>query len=173
LLLRGKLLNQGFFLVKLKSLLRKYYGRHHDTVDLYGISVTNDHGYVALFVSTFWSIPHSRLIIGFVTRLTWRVSLVEQELFTLPEQLTSSPVYSGVRDTRSLVLCVYFVDRCLSFCTFPFGHCIVCSSSICGSWLPFWYLQTLRHLLLKCLFLTIYNICVVVFYFILSKFGRM
>ena len=32
-----------------------------------------------------------------------------------------------------------FVDRCLSFGTFSFNHCIVCSSSIYG----FWYLQTL------------------------------
>ena len=33
----------------------------------------------------------------------------------------SSPlVFSGVRDTRSLVLCVCFVDRCLSFYTFSF-----------------------------------------------------
>ena len=31
------------------------------------------------------------------------------------------PVFSGVRVTRSLVLCVCFVDRCLSFCTFSFG----------------------------------------------------
>ena len=31
--------------------------------------------------------------------------------------------------TRSLVLCVYFVDRCLSFCTFSFGHCVVCPLS--------------------------------------------
>ena len=30
----------------------------------------------------------------------------------------SPPVLSGVRVTRSLVLCVCFVDRCLSFCTF-------------------------------------------------------
>ena len=37
---------------------------------------------------------------------------------------------SGVRVTRSLVLCVVFVDRCLSVCTFSFGHCVVCSSSI-------------------------------------------
>ena len=36
----------------------------------------------------------------------------------------------GVRVTRSLVLCVCFVDRCLSFCAFSFGHCVVCSSSI-------------------------------------------
>ena len=52
-------------------------------------------------------------------------------------------VFSGVRVTRSLVLYVCFVDRCLPVCTFPFGHCVVCSSSIYGFWLPFWYLQTL------------------------------
>ena len=88
-------------------------------------------------------IPHSWLITGFVTRLTWRVPLVEQELPTLPEHLSSPPVFSGVRVTRSLVLYVCFVDRCLSFCTFSFGHCVVYSSSIYGFWLPLWYLQTL------------------------------
>ena len=41
-----------------------------------------------------------------------------------------TPVFSGARVTRSLVLCVCFVDRCLSFCPFSFGHCVVCSSSI-------------------------------------------
>jgi hypothetical protein len=35
-----------------------------------------------------------------------------------------------------------FVDRCLSFCTFSFGHCVVCSSSIYGFWLSLWYLQS-------------------------------
>ena len=39
LLLTRKLLNQGFLLVQLKSSLRKFYGRHHDSVDRYGISV--------------------------------------------------------------------------------------------------------------------------------------
>jgi hypothetical protein len=34
---------------------------------------------------------------------------------TLLEHLSSSPVFSGVRVTRSLVLYVRFVDRCLSF----------------------------------------------------------
>jgi hypothetical protein len=43
----------------------------------------------------------------------------------------------------SLVLCVCFVDRCLSFCFFTFVHCVVCPSSIYGFWLPLWYLQTL------------------------------
>ena len=36
-----------------------------------------------------------------------------------------------------------FVDRCLSFCTFSFGHFIVFSFSIYGFWLPLWYPQTL------------------------------
>ena len=39
---------------------------------------------------------------------------------------------SGVRVILSLVLCVCFVDRCLSFCTFSFGHCAVCSFLIFG-----------------------------------------
>jgi hypothetical protein len=29
-----------------------------------------------------------------------------------------TPIFSGVRVTRSLILCVWFEDRCLSFCTF-------------------------------------------------------
>ena len=98
---------------------------------------------VKCFTGSVRSFPHSRLIIGFVTRLTRRVPLVEQELLTLPEHLSSTPVFSGVRVTRSLVLCVCFVDRCLSFCTFTFGHCFVCSSSIYRFWLPLWYLQTI------------------------------
>jgi hypothetical protein len=68
----------------------------------------------------------------FVTRLTRLMPLVEQELLTLPENMSSHPVLSGVRVTRSLVLSVCFVDRCLSFCHFSFGYCVVCSSSIYG-----------------------------------------
>jgi hypothetical protein len=33
-----------------------------------------------------------------------------------------TPGFSGVRATRSLVLYECFVGRCLSFCTFSFGH---------------------------------------------------
>ena len=40
LLLTRKLLNQGFLLVKLKLSYRTFYGRHHDLVDRYGISVS-------------------------------------------------------------------------------------------------------------------------------------
>ena len=54
-----------------------------------------------------------------------------------------TPDFTGVRVTRSLALCVCFVDHCLSFCPFSSGHCVVCPSSIYGFWLPLWYLQTL------------------------------
>ena len=53
--------------------------------------------------NTFWSFTNSWLITGFVTRVPRRVPLVEQELLTLPGHLSSSPVFSGVRVTRSLV----------------------------------------------------------------------
>jgi hypothetical protein len=69
--------------------------------------------------------------------------IVAEEWYNLNAYLSSPPVFSGVRVTRSLVLYVCFIDRCLSCCTFSFGHCVVCSSSIYGFWLPLWYLQTL------------------------------
>jgi hypothetical protein len=109
---------------------------------LWNIYVTNDHGYVPPVVNTSRSFPHSWLITRFVTILTRQVPPVEQELFTFREHMSSPPFFSGVRVTRSLLLCVCFVDCCLSFCTF-FCHCFVCSSSIYGLWLPLWYLQTL------------------------------
>ena len=45
-----------------------------------------------------------RLITGFVTRVTGRVPLVEQELLIFVEYLCSPPVFGGVRVTQSLVL---------------------------------------------------------------------
>ena len=89
-------------MVKLKSSLRKFCGRHHDLIERYKY------------------LCHKWLITGFVTRLTQQVPLVEQELLTLLEHLSSPPVFSRVRVTRSLALCVCFVDRCLSFCPFFF-----------------------------------------------------
>jgi hypothetical protein len=59
---------------------------------LWYVCVINDHGYVPLVVSTSRSFPHSWLITGFVTILTRRVPLVEQELLTLPEHLSFAPI---------------------------------------------------------------------------------
>ena len=85
------------------------------------------------------------IISKYILYIARRVPIVEQELPTLPEHLSSPSVCSGVRVTQSLVLCVCFLDRCLSFYPFSFGHCVVCSSSIYGFCLPLSYLQTLLY----------------------------
>jgi hypothetical protein len=72
---------------------------------------------------------------------TRRVNLVTKPVIT-HERGKDREVLT-TRVTRSLVLCVCFVDQCFSFCTFSFGHCVVCSSSKYGFWLPPCYLQTL------------------------------
>jgi len=67
LLLTRKLLNQGFLLVKIKSSLRKLYGRHHDLVNCYGIAVsqmTTDMFHLSS------ALPDPFLIHYFVTRVT-------------------------------------------------------------------------------------------------------
>ena len=121
---------------------RSYFVKHHSdsTKKFSETDIFNMLENFMVAIMTWLTFSYSRLITGFVTRLTWWVPLVEQELLTLPEHLSSPPVFSMVRVTRSLVLYVCFVDRCLSFCTFSFGHCVVCSSSIYRFWLPIWYL---------------------------------
>ena len=74
----------------------------------------------------------------------WLFSVESYCCILILEHLSSSPVFSGVNVTRSLVLCVCFVAHCLSFCpNFSFDHCVVCPSSIYRFWLTLWYLQTL------------------------------
>ena len=46
--------------------------------------------------------------IGFVTRVTRRVSLVENELLALPKHLSSPPLFSGVCVAWTLAVCVMF-----------------------------------------------------------------
>jgi len=63
IILPVELINSEFCFVKLTSSLRKFYSRHHDVVDRYGvhfcICITNDHGDVPLVVNTSRSFPHS------------------------------------------------------------------------------------------------------------------
>jgi hypothetical protein len=104
LLLTRKLLNQGFLLIKLKLSLRQFYGRHHDLVGRYGISV----------------------------------SLVEQELLTIPEHLCLPPVFCGGLCYSIFSFISMFCRSFIVLLYFSFGHCVVYSSSIYGLWLPLW-----------------------------------
>ena len=97
LLLTRKLLNQGFLVVKLKSSLRKFYGRHHDLVNHYWVSVSYmTSGYVPFAVITMQSFPHLWHINRFVSRVTQPVPLLEQELLTFLEHLSSPLFLSGL-----------------------------------------------------------------------------
>jgi hypothetical protein len=100
-----------------------------------------------LFLACILNVSSCRLT---VTR--W-VSLVEQEVLTLPRHLSSLHVFSEVRVARSLVFCVVFCKSL--FVLFSFDHCIVFRSSIYSFFLSLWYLQT--FLLVYC---QIYNIFV-------------
>ena len=109
LLLIRKLLNQGFLLVKLKSSLWRFYVMEY--------LCHNDHEYVPLVVSTSRSFPHSRLITGFVTRLTRRVPLVEQELPTLLENLSPLVlVWFVILDLKFYVYALLIVVWSLMIC---------------------------------------------------------
>ena len=57
------------------------------------------------------------------------------KLNTLPEHMRSPPIFSGVRVTRSLALCICFIDRCLSLCTFSSGHCAAVVSQSYASYI--------------------------------------
>ena len=84
----------------------------------------------------------SNISTGFVARVTRNVLLVEQELFTIPEHLGSSPVFSGVHGTPSLGFCVMFCKSLfVLFFSFSLVHCDVCPSSVYVFWLPLWYLK--------------------------------
>jgi hypothetical protein len=90
----------------------------------WNIFVTIDHGYVPLVANTSRFFPHSRLITGFVTRLTRRMPLVEQELPTVPEHL-NSPTWGSCYSIFSLIwmfsrslfvlLCFFFWSLCCLF----------------------------------------------------------
>ena len=95
---------QGICLVQvitLKVLLSPWFRQ-----TIQNICITNDNRCFPILVSITWSFPHSWLITGFVTRVARRVPLVVHELLTFPENMGSSPVFSGIRVARSLVFCV-------------------------------------------------------------------
>ena len=81
-------------------------------------------------VRKYWSKEDKLLITGFVTRLTQWVPLVEQELLTLLEHLSSFPIFKGVCVTRSLVFCVMFCRSLFVLLSFYFLSLYCLSSDL-------------------------------------------
>jgi len=98
------------------------------------------------------SCPHSWLITGLVARVTRRVPLVHQELLTSPVHLSSPPVFSGVRLSRSLVFCVVFCRWLfVPLSCFPliFSVLLVFSYSDCTFGIFKLFLYTIYHKIYK------------------------
>ena len=80
----------------------------------------------------------SSSIYGFWLPLWYLVAIVLSVLLLF----TASDYPFGILITASLwpLYCLFFYLRLLITPMVSFGHCVVCSSSIYGFWLPLWYL---------------------------------
>ena len=85
-----------------------------------------------LYLFTFTGVQHEFHLTwcSCLLAITRRVSLVKQELSTLPEHLITTPVFNVVHVAESLVFCVVF---CISLFLFSVDYCIACFSSIKAS----------------------------------------
>jgi hypothetical protein len=111
--------------VRLKSSLRTFYGRKHDFVASYGISVTHDHWYVPLVINTIWFSFMTYYRIWNKNTVTRQIPLVGQDILTLPEHPWLTPVFSGVCVSQSKVFCVVFFIIVRPAVIFPFDD-ILC-----------------------------------------------
>ena len=131
LLLTRKLLNQGFLVVKLKSSLRKCYGRHHDLVNCTEYmchkwpwiwSVCCNHNVVLSSFKTYQRMGCSKSI---TTGATSRAGTGSPS-----EAPRSTAAFQWDSFCSILIFCVFF----------SFDNYIVCSSSIYDFWLTLLYL---------------------------------
>ena len=77
--------------------------------------------------------PSQVLVFQRQVAMSFLINLLQKLYGSHVTMQTNIPtVLGGVRVTRSLVVCVCVGDRCLSFCTFSFVHCVVYPSSIYG-----------------------------------------
>jgi hypothetical protein len=89
--------------------------------------------YTIIMKSTYWCVSYTHTLPYCYTQ--WEEEFEDTKgviRIRKSKQTTQWPKEKVQKDkqrfrvTRPLVLCVWFVDRCLSFCTFSFGHCVVC-----------------------------------------------
>ena len=91
----------------------------HHLDNCYGIFVSQIIKQVSFAVVTIQSTFHlSWLFTAFFTRETRRVSLVVQEILTIPEHTNSPSVFSGVIDAHYIVFCVVLCGSLFVFLSF-------------------------------------------------------
>jgi hypothetical protein len=103
-LLRHQAVLQIIDLIKSYIFLLIFLLKQHTSMVHYALH-RNTHE-IPLVISTSRFFPHVWLITEFVTRVAWRVPLMEQKLLTLLDHLSSPLVFSRARVAQSLVFCV-------------------------------------------------------------------
>ena len=103
-LLRHQAVLQIIDLIKSYIFLLIFLLKQHTSMVHYALH-RNTH-WIPLVISTSRFFPHAWLITEFVTRVAWRVPLMEQELLTLLDHMSSPLVFSRARVAQSLVFCV-------------------------------------------------------------------
>ena len=77
---------------KLKSSLPKFYGRHHNLIDSYEISVSQMNGYYSFFAHFVFYISLARPLPDFTVYMSNTTDVKKQELLILRVDLGSLPV---------------------------------------------------------------------------------
>ena len=131
---------------------------------LLNICVTDDHGYVP-FITIPSSFSLSSLVTEFATRVHDGCNMWSRKCLPIQRTWVHTRFFGFV--LLDLQFSEYwFVHHCLSFCTFSFVHCIVCSS-IYGFWLPPFDILDLRLLITHLISLS-FSSCPVLIIYILD-----
>jgi hypothetical protein len=104
------------------------------------------------------------LITSFVTRITRSVPLAKQEMYILPEYLSTTQVFIGVDIAQSVVFCLVFC-RSLFFLLFFFYWSLYCQSFFdLRLLITLWYLQSsITFHQFKNTLVTFYNLIAIFF----------
>jgi hypothetical protein len=135
-------------MIKLRSSLWKFYARHHDLVNPYGIYVsqmTADMCHKWRQMCSVCRNHHNLVLSSFMTyHRDWNNNNTTS---TTCGTGTAHP--SGAPEFTPVLVKFYWgsIAFCIVLCRLLFVslslfHCIVRRSSIYGFWLPLWYLQT-------------------------------
>jgi hypothetical protein len=109
-----------------------------DTIDYTLLNKLSKVARHILFVSLLLQnlgLKNIHVYILYLVKITRRESVVEHELLTVSEHLTSPRFLVGVHVVRSVIFCVVFVDNCLSFCPFSFDLRLLITSLVSSTFL--------------------------------------
>jgi hypothetical protein len=107
---------QGYVAPMFKASLQKFYGRHHNLVDRYEISISQNCSSTFYVDVSFLYHCHDFYSTWLHTWVTRRASYKKPELLTLREHLSSPPVFCGVRVTHLFsflcypIMCLYVLN---------------------------------------------------------------